>query len=312
MPETSAEAPPPIRGGAFYCVANSRYFLGAVALVNSLRLVGHREPIHLLDCGLTGEERDLLAAEVVLVAEPAEVAPALLKTVGPLAHPAEAVVMLDTDLIVTRSFAEPIEWAQAGKLVSFRNSSDRFDPAWGDVLDLGPVRRGPYLDFAALCMPETLAAELIPLIQDRQGRVEIERTYWGRNEADYPLLYADQDVMNAIVAARVAADEIVALDSRLAPVPPFAGLEVVDEETLQCAYADGTEPYVVHHHMVKPWLERTHSGVYSELMRRLLVGDDVAIEVPASAIPRRFRAGPAAWAERKLIDVRERRRSRAA
>ena len=37
---------------AFYCVADERYFLGAVGLINSLRLVGHDEPIHLLDCGL--------------------------------------------------------------------------------------------------------------------------------------------------------------------------------------------------------------------------------------------------------------------
>ena len=27
---------------AFYCVADERYFLGAVAMINSLRLVGHR------------------------------------------------------------------------------------------------------------------------------------------------------------------------------------------------------------------------------------------------------------------------------
>src|SRR5687767_1684065 len=111
MPETSVEAAPPTRGAAFYCVADSRYFLGAVALVNSLRLVGHREPIHLLDCGLTDEQRELLSAEVVLVDGPANIAPALLKTIGPVAHPAEVVVMLDTDLIVTRSLAEPIEWA---------------------------------------------------------------------------------------------------------------------------------------------------------------------------------------------------------
>ena len=307
MSETSAEAMPRISGGAFYCVADERYFLGAVALVNSLRLVGHREPIHLLDCGLTPEQRELLADEVVLVDGPPEMAPALLKTIAPLTHPAEVVVMLDTDLIVTRSFAEPIAWASAGKLVSFRNSSDRFDPAWGEVLDLGPVRRGPYLDFAALCMPGAVGAGLIPLIQDRQGRVEIERTYWGRNEPDYPLLYADQYVMNAVVAARVEADDVIVLDARLASVPPFEGLEVLDESSLRCAYADGTEPYVVHHHMFKPWLAASHEGVYSRLLRRLLIGDDVAVRVPREQVPSRFRAGPRAWAERKLINLRERR-----
>jgi hypothetical protein len=33
---------------AFYCVADERFFLGAVGLINSLRLVGHAEPIYLL------------------------------------------------------------------------------------------------------------------------------------------------------------------------------------------------------------------------------------------------------------------------
>ena len=101
-----------------------------------------------------------------------------------------------------------------------------------------------------------------------------------RHDEDYPLLYADQDVLNAILAARVGEDRVVALDPRLAPMPPFAGLRVVDERALRCAYDDGTEPYVVHHFIVKPWLEPTHHGVYSQLLRRLLIGDDVAIRVP--------------------------------
>ena len=56
---------------AFYCVSDERYFLGAVGLINSLRLVGHTEPIYLLDCGLTEAQRELLAAEVELVDAPA-------------------------------------------------------------------------------------------------------------------------------------------------------------------------------------------------------------------------------------------------
>ena len=53
-----------IEPAAFYCVADERYFLGAVGLVNSLRLVGHDEPIYLLDCGLTDDQRELLEPEV--------------------------------------------------------------------------------------------------------------------------------------------------------------------------------------------------------------------------------------------------------
>ncbi len=52
---------PPV---AFYCISSDLYFPGAVALVNSLRLVGHTEPIFLLDCGLSDAHRELLATEV--------------------------------------------------------------------------------------------------------------------------------------------------------------------------------------------------------------------------------------------------------
>src|SRR5215207_7961449 len=46
---------------AFYTVANARHFIGVVALLNSLRLAGHTEPIRLMDAGLTDEQRTLLA-----------------------------------------------------------------------------------------------------------------------------------------------------------------------------------------------------------------------------------------------------------
>ena len=113
---------------AFYCVADERYFLGAVGLVNSLRLHGHREPIFLLDCGLTGDQRRLLGAEVELLDGAGIEAPWLAKTVAPLRRPAETVVLIDTDMIVTRPLHEPIATAARGKAVVFENDTDRFVP----------------------------------------------------------------------------------------------------------------------------------------------------------------------------------------
>src|SRR6266511_2028041 len=254
---------------AFYCVADARYFAGAVGLVNSLRLVGHDEPIYLLDCGLTGPQRELLAACVTVVAAPTDAPPWLLKTAAPLAHPADVMVLLDTDVVVTRSLRPLIERAAGGHLVAFENPIDRFVPEWGELLDFG-------------------------------------RTFWRRNEPGYPFTYADQDVLNAILATRVAPDLLVALDARLAPTPPFTGLRVIDERALRCAYDDGVEPYLVHHHVVRPWLEPTHHGVYSRLLRRLLVGPEIPIRVPKDAIPLWLRSGPLAWAKRVSINARER------
>ncbi len=290
---------------AFYCVADERYFLGAVGLVNSLRLVGHDEPIVLLDCGLTGAHRELLGSEAELIEAPEGTPPTLLKTVAPLARPADAMVLLDTDLVVTRPLEEILGSAAQGNVVAFDKGVGRWVDDWGRVLGLGDVPRRTYLDFAMLGIGAGIGVPVLERLGELQGRIDFDRTMWGSHDEEYELLYADQDVLNAILAARVPADRVVALDPRLAPVPPFAGLRVADERTLRCAYDDGVEPYVVHHFIVKPWLEPTHHGIYSQLLRRLLASDDVAIRVPDDEIPLRLRRGPLAYAERKRVNARE-------
>ena len=293
---------------AFYCVADERYFLGAVGLVNSLRLVGHGEPIFLLDCGLTEEQRALLDGEVRLVDGPTDAAPHTLKTIAPLRHPAETRVLIDTDMIATRSLGGLISRAGEGHVVGGSAEMERFCPEWGRLLDLGPLQPQPYLSTGLVAVGGELGAEVLRLVDERRDRVDFEQTFWRRNVADYPLLHADQDLINAAICASAKPGDVVVFDPRLSPAPPFDGLGLVDERTLRCAYADGTEPYVVHHWLTKPWLERTHEGIYSRLLRRLLTADDVPVSVPKRLVPRRFRRGPAAWTERRLIDLRERRR----
>jgi hypothetical protein len=45
----------------FFTICNEAYFPGLVGLINSLRLVGHDSPIVVGDCGLTPEQRAVLA-----------------------------------------------------------------------------------------------------------------------------------------------------------------------------------------------------------------------------------------------------------
>jgi len=282
-----------------------RYFLGAVGLVNSLRLVGHTEPIRMLDCGLTAEQRALLEPEVELIAAPDRTPPWLLKTVAPLARPAPVEVLLDADILVTRSLAPLIETAGTGRVVAFANPIDRWCEDWGELLDLGEVRRGPYLGSGAIALADDLAQLVLGAMDERRDVVEFERTHWRANEPGYAFAYADQDIFNAVLGARLEPAAIEALPSALAPTPPFAGVRVVDLTTLRCCDDAGIEPYLVHHHVNKPWLERTHHGVYSRLLRRLLLGDDVAVRVPERLLPRRFRRGSLARAEREAINAKE-------
>jgi hypothetical protein len=297
---------------AFYCVADSRYFLGAVGLVNSLRLHGHREPVFVLDCGLTEAQRQLMSPHVTLVSAPDDSPPWLLKTVAPLRHPARVMVLVDADIVATRSLAELIQRTADCGVLAFENDVDRFVPEWGELLGLGSVRRQPYLSSGLVFLAEPLGADVLGLMAELQSQVDFERTIWRENVPDYPFLYADQDVLNAILASRVEPDRIMALPNRLASNPPFSGLRPIDEGALRWAYADGVEPYVIHHHTAKPWLVPTYDGAYSQLLRALLAGPGITLRVPKRQIPLRMRSGWVAYAERKRINAGQRLRWRLA
>jgi hypothetical protein len=218
------------------------------------------------------------------------------------------MAILDADMVATRSLAPLLELARQGKLVAFRDPEDRFFSQWGELLDLGPIERRPYLGSGAIVAPRALATEVLGLMEASRDVVDFEQTYWGRDTPGYPFRYADQDLFNAVAAARVPADRVAALEARLAPTPPFAGLRVADAGALRVSYGDGTAPFLVHHHVAKPWLEPTHHGVYSQLLRRLLVGDDVAIRPPSAWLPLRFRTGLRAFAARKRVNAAQRLR----
>jgi hypothetical protein len=288
---------------AFYCVSDSRYFVGVVAMLNSLRLLGHREPVYILDCGLTAHQRELLAPHATLVPAPSEAPPWLLKTVAPLRHPAEVMVLIDADIIVTRSLLELIERAAEPRVIAIENDTDRFVPEWAELLGLGEVRRQPYVSSGLVLLGEPLGQDVLTLMAQLQDRVDFDRSFWRGNDRDYPFLFGDQDVLNAIMASRVERERIVVLENRLAPNPPFRGLRILERATLRCADRDGTEPYALHNFYRKPWLVRTRSNPYSRLLTRVVLDSDVALKLDPSELPLRLRAGLPAQLARLAVDV---------
>ena len=290
---------------AFYCLADERYFVGAAGLVNSLRLVGHTEPIFLLDCGLAPAQRALLEPHVDLIPGPSDIPPYLLKTWAPLARSAEVMVVIDCDMIVTRPLTDPIAAASPGRVVGVDNAMNRSLPEWGQLLDLGPVHRQPSVTSALVVLGGSSGEEVLRLWDDRQRHVDFELGWFRKRDLDYPFLLLEEDVLNAVLSTRLEPDDLMILENRLAPVPPFGGLEVLDVAALRCAYADGTEPYAVHQYRCKPWLEPAYDGVYSRLLRRLLAGPGVAVRVPREDIPLRLRTGPLSYLERQRVNARE-------
>jgi len=283
---------------AFYCVADSRYFLGAVGMINSLRLLGHQEPVYVLDCGLTDGERGMLAPHATVVPAPNDSPPWLLKAAAPLSHPADVIVLIDTDLIVTRPLTDLIREPAGPQVAAFRNPSDRFSSAWGELPGLGEARPRPYVSSSLVFLKGAVGREVLLLMDRLRSRVDFQRTFWRENDPSYPFLLGDQDLLNAILATRLDPGQVAELDARLEAVPPFAGLRILDAEALRCSYQDGVEPYVLHHFLTKPWLEPTIGGVYTQLLLRLLLGPDVAIQVPQRELPLHLQPGVIAGARR--------------
>jgi hypothetical protein len=302
--ESTREAP--VLRCAFYSVCDSRHFLGLVALLNSLRFVGHDEPFFLVDAGLTDEQRRLIQGHVTTIPAPPSVPPMFLTPLGPLQHPARVAVALDADIIVTRALNELIDDAEAGRLVAFVNNApndDRFFAAWGSALGLGPLRRQPYLAAGQLFIPAALNRRVLELWSDLQAKVPVQWTRYGGARLSDPFYFADMDVFNAIVAARLDLEELSIVEHRLAPNPPFTGVRLVDEECLLCAYADGMRPFFLHHILAKPWLRATRRNLYSMLLPRLLLAADVTVRLEPHHVPLRLRRGRLAAADRLRAHV---------
>jgi len=279
---------------AFYSVCDSRHFPGAVALLNSLRLVGHDEPMFLVDAGLTHEQRTLIARHVTLVPAPEGVPVFRLTPFGPSKHPAGVAILIDADIIVVRPLRHLIDVARDGRLVGFINDKpnhERFFPEWGTTLGLGPVRRQPYLNAGQLVIPDSLSRRLLEPWQEGLAKVDPQRTWLQKGRLSDPFYFGDQDVINAILGAHLEPHEITTLEHRLAPHPPFDALRLIDRASLLCRYPDGESPYLLHHVLAKPWLTATPVNVYASLLPRLLLAPDVALRLEPHQLPLRLREG---------------------
>lgn len=288
---------------AFYCVADARHFLGAVALVNSLRLAGHEEPIFVADRGLTARQSELLTAEATVVPVAADVPPNLTKWALPRIRPARVRILVDADVIVLRPLAPLIERARAGRVAAFADPVSRFFPEWSELLGLEPVEPTPYVNAGIVVLPGERADAILARVAEGQQRVDVRLTMVEHGPSSYPFYYLDQDVWNAVFAATVGPGGIDVLEARLAPHPPFAGLRLVDARTLHCAYADGARPFALHHVGRKPWLAATPSNLYARLLPRLLLAEDVPLRLRTRDLPLRFRPGPSGWAGRRWAEV---------
>lgn len=303
----------------YVTLTDERFFVGTVALVNSLRITGNRDDIFVVDAGLTSNQRNRLAAAVNihrLDLSDSRVLPAFLKPWALLAAPPGHLVLLDSDIIVTESLESPLAAAADGQIYAFpdgpaRLHNRRFEEVWTAELRLRrPLRIQPYVNSGFIALDSLRWKALLERWIELCGEVSEERSqlpHWiPSHEADaHPFAYLDQDVLNAILMSEVDQHVTLIGDWRRAGVPkPEDTTRIVDRLSLHCE-SDGGRTILLHHFAhPKPWFSEARGcltyGPYDELLVRLLSGPDLAIELPDDAIPVWLRRGRARAIERRV------------
>jgi hypothetical protein len=289
---------------AYYTVADSTHFAGAVALFDSLRALGELAPVYLVDCGLTESQRERLKGHITLVPPHKDLHPSCQKATGPMAHPAEVMVVVDADILVTRAFDPLIERARQGQIVGFEDFrlGDRFFEEWS-VVGLGEPRRRPYINAGQLVFSAEIAAELLPRLVELEEQLSPTDTHYGGGVLSNPFFFADQDVLNAMFCTTFWG-RVETIEARLAPFTPFPGLGLVEPRSV--AYADGVTPYVLHHVEAKPWLAPLIDNVYSRLFTSFATASDAPVRLEKGDLPLRLSASRLAPVDRLRVSLQHR------
>jgi hypothetical protein len=288
----------------FYTIADAGFFPGLVALLNSLRLTGNSGELVVLDRGLTASQRSLLDGHVTLAELPEALAgrPMLLKAYPHFLEPAGIVVVVDSDMIVTRSLADIAALAGDGRICIFPDPPphrDRWFAEWEEELELrAPLRRRTYLNAGFLALSTDHWPDLLARWWELCDRVPREQ-HFGRFEQ--PFWAGDQDVLNAILSSEVPEEALAELPEEGEAYPDdLLETVVVDEQTLRCELR-GRAPTILHYSLGpkawerKAWV-RLRDDAYVRLLPRLLFGDDVAVRLESKSVPLWLRPGARARA----------------
>lgn len=280
---------------SYYTVSNHAYFLGTVALLNSLRVTGNDGSLFVLDTGLMLEERTALEAHTKVVSIPEDRGhPVLLKPYPYLFEASGVIVVIDSDIIVTSSLAPITTVAQEGKICVcpawVEAARTRWFPDWEHTLQLrAPLRREDWVHDGLVVFDTAHWPDLLERWWEVCSLVPSNEIF----TSGAPFNAGDADALNALLMSEVPREG-------LAILPPgeevFAGDVAIDDmQTLACS-VDGRPARFIHvPDRPKPW---EHSGwlrrggaVYLRLMRRLLFGDDATIRLSASQVPIWLRPG---------------------
>jgi hypothetical protein len=280
----------------YYTVADEAFFVGAVGLLNSLRITGNEGALVVLDCGLGSEQRQLLAPHARVVPVPAEIAsqPALAKPFVSRLEPKGVVVLLDSDVIVTRSLHEIVADARNGRICAYPSSAgerDRWFPEWHDVLGLtAPLRRQIYMSAGLIAFSADRWPHLLERWSETCDRLPRDQ-FLTRAKGRHPFWLGEMDALNALLMSEIPSDAVLALPAEEAVLTgDLHRVQILDSGSLSCRHRDRSPTCLHYSGRRKPWnvgsWRWTHANAYARLLPRVLFGADVALRLPRTAVPR--------------------------
>lgn len=290
-----------------FAVGDAGYFIGIVALVNSLRISGNDMPVTVLDLGFAPEQRAMLAPHCELVDAPRDRHPHIAKMLAPMRSDVDVVVMLDADLLVTGPLDPLISDAEAGRVCAASDPArERFHSEWSDIFGLrAPLRHQPYVNtgvvaFSRVHFPDLLErwSQVCTLVAGRPTLDDV-------SELD-PVWLPDQDALNALLMSEAPPGSL-ALRSDMMTGKQLLDSGFTDLRRLKCVR--NGEPVRFLHTLgsPKPWQPRARwefrGNSYVTGLRRALVGPDLVIAIPPHEVPRWLHDGWEGAATRALLTV---------
>ena len=176
------------------------------------------------------------------------------------------------------------------------HNPDRFFDEWSSP-ELGEARRRPYVNSGFFALSWETAKDFLPLFYELQRTVDLATTLLQGGSQSHPLYFPDQDLLNALLCTRFDG-RVTRLEGRLAPFPPFDGVELANGEPTLCTYPDGVAPFALHHVHRKPWLAPVEANIYSRLFTMLVTDRQACLPVDPRELPLRLTNRPLAHVDR--------------
>jgi hypothetical protein len=296
----SSDAALPIR---FFTRADSKSFIGLLALVRSLRLQGHDEALTVLDLGLTAHQRSVLEGQCDVVRVPgiARRHPWLVAPYPYLLNAEGTVVYLDCDVIVTSRLDHALAAARRGLVCAAPDPATRWFADWESIFAIKrSLRREVYVNSGFVAFSTLYFLHLqrrwweccdrMAQHLDTPPSGNATRLHCHQNRAN-PIALPDQDALNALLMSEVPAGRVQLLpkDAVGQGRRELAQIIVVDLRRLESGHAGRRTTLFHAWGRPKPWQAKAWRNLtrtpYVRFLRRLLSGADVRGPIDTKTVP---------------------------